>query len=754
MATDKYRWSFFRAGGVDQVVLADGDDLAHLDELDQKLWLALSCPTRGLEFDGRTLDLIDTDHDGHIRPGEVLAVVRWARDAFRTLQVLFSRGDKVSLAEINGESTLGKELLAESRHILQSLGRPEADTISLDDIADTTKILAATRFNGDGILPPESAGDEAIAHVVRDIITALGSKLDRSGQPGVDQATVDTFFDEATAYVAWLDQGERDTAIRVAGDATEAAAVALAAVRAKVDDYFARCRLAAFDARAAAALNAIESDFVALGPRTLTVDAEEIAKLPLAPVAANCPLPLDAGLNPAWGARIAALAEAAIRPILGGNKLALSEGDWNILKDRMAPFVTWQIGKPTTAIATLSTLPPARLREMLMGSLRQDLTALVAQDAAGSDQNQQVEQVEKMIRVHRDLVRLLHNFVTFSEFYRTRKAIFQVGTLFIDGRSCDLCLPVDDANKHASLAGLARAYLLYCDCTRKSGEKRSIVAAVTGGNTDNLMVGRNGVFCDLKGNDWDATVTRIVENPIGIRQAFFSPYKSFLRMIEEQVAKRASAADQEARQKVKASAEKTAHADKSGAESAEKKTEPKKIDVGTVAAIGVAVGGIATFLSSILAMFFGLGLWMPIGLCGLLLAISGPSMLIAWLKLRQRNVGPILDANGWSVNAMARINVPFGAALTQVAVLPQGARRQLRDPFAEKRRPWGLYLLLVVVLALASLWYFGRLDRYLPKSIRVQEVLGCATSANPHGMAVPSHAAEKAAVPKADPAAK
>ena len=87
MATDKYRWSFFRAGGVDQVVLADGDDLAHLDELDQKLWLALSCPTRGLEFDGRTLDLIDTDHDGHIRPGEVLAVVRWARDAFRSLQV-------------------------------------------------------------------------------------------------------------------------------------------------------------------------------------------------------------------------------------------------------------------------------------------------------------------------------------------------------------------------------------------------------------------------------------------------------------------------------------------------------------------------------------------------------------------------------------------------------------------------------------------------------------------------------------------
>jgi hypothetical protein len=412
-----------------------------------------------------------------------------------------------------------------------------------------------------------------------------------------------------------------------------------------------------------------------------------------------------------------------------GEKTELSEGDWQTLKDRMTPFVTWQAAKPPTAI---STLAPARLRDMLAGSMRQVLTALIAQDAASSDQNQQVEQVEKMIRVHRDLVRLLHNFVTFSEFYRTRKAIFQVGTLFIDGRSCDLCLPVEDSAKHASLAGLARAYLLYCDCTRKSGEKRSIVAAVTGGDTDNLMVGRNGVFVDHKGNDWDATVTRIVENPIGIRQAFWSPYKSFVRMIEEQVAKRASAADQESRQKIKATAEKTAHADKSGSDAVEKKPEPKKIDVGTVAAIGVAVGGLATFLSSILAMFFGLGVWMPIGLVGLLLAISGPSMLIAWLKLRQRNVGPILDANGWSVNAMARINVPFGAALTQVAVLPLGARRQLRDPFAEKRRPWKLYGLLLALLTLASLWYFGRFDGFLPAGIRAQAVLGCAPAQQPH----------------------
>jgi hypothetical protein len=117
-------------------------------------------------------------------------------------------------------------------------------------------------------------------------------------------------------------------------------------------------------------------------------------------------------------------------------------------------------------------------------------------------------------------------------------------------------------------------------------------------------------------------------------------------------------------------------------------------------------------------------MWMPVGALGLLLAISGPSMLIAWLKLRQRNVGPILDANGWSVNALAKINIPFGSALTKVAALPRGARRQLRDPFAQKRRPWGLYLTLLVLLVLAVLWRLGHLDPYLPGKFKSGSVFG------------------------------
>lgn len=715
----KHRWSFFRAGGVDQVVLGNGQDLAHLAELDAKLWLALSCPARGLEFEARTLDLVDTDHDGQIRPAEVLAAVRWASEVFRNLDDLFKGEAKVALAAIRDDSEAGKAVLDEARRILDMVGRKNADAITLDDVTGAGKILADARFNGDGVLPAEAAGDDQVAQVVRDIIMALGSVPDRSGKPGVDQTRVDAFFAQAAALGDWMDQGDRSGVTHLLGEGTDAAAAALASVRPKLDDYFTRCRLAKFDARAVVPLNAGESDFVALSTKTLTADADDVAKLPLATVGPDRPVHLADGINPAWLTPMATFAQATVEPVFGVTKLALSEADWKTVQERLAPYFAWQATKPPSA---LGDLPAARLRELLAGHMRSTLTELIDKDAAERDRNQKVEQVEKMVLFHRDLVRLLRNFVNFSEFYGTRKAIFQAGTLFIDGRSCDLCLPVDDAGKHASVAGLARAYLLYCECTRKSGEKRSIVAAVTGGETDNLMVGRNGVFYDRKGNDWNATVTRIIENPIGIRQAFWSPYKSFVRMVEEQVAKRASAADQDARRQIEAAAAQTAHSDKTKPD--EKKPEPKKVDVGTVAAIGVAVGGIATFLSSVLAMFFGLGMWMPIGFVGLLLAISGPSMLIAWLKLRQRNVGPMLDANGWSVNALAKINIPFGAALTQVATLPRGSRRELRDPFAEKRRPWGLYLFFLIIVAAAAFWYLGYADSRLPEYLRAAEVLG------------------------------
>jgi hypothetical protein len=152
--------------------------------------------------------------------------------------------------------------------------------------------------------------------------------------------------------------------------------------------------------------------------------------------------------------------------------------------------------------------------------------------------------------------------------------------------------------------------------------------------------------------------------------------------------------------------------------------EPKKVDRGMLAALSVGAAGLGGMIGGVVSGFLSLKGLMPIGVIAIILIISGPSMVLAWLKLRKRNLGPILDANGWAVNAKAKINLPFGASLTRVAALPEGAERNLVDPFAEKKGPWGWWLLLVVLVLLGLAWWQGKIDRYLPGKMRSTSVMG------------------------------
>jgi len=702
MATTPYRWTFYRAGGVDQVALRSGDDLAHLAELDQKLWIALSMPTRGVAIDPRTLDLLDTDKDGHIRHPEVLAALAWTREVYKEPGRLLEPSDTIPLAALRDGP-----VLAAAKRLLANLGKPDAKEVSLADATNADKMFADTLFNGDGVLPPEAA-DGALRTVIDDIMTTHGSLPDRSGKLGIDQPRADAFFVEVKAFVAWMDAA--NAVVLPIGDRTAAAADAVRAVRAKVDDYFTRCRIVAFDPAAVTAMNPSEAELVALAARQLSATTDEVAGLPIARIEAGAALPLANAVNPAWEAALAALATAAVTPLLGASG-ALAESDWRVLLAKLAAYETWHAAKPTDLVEPIGI---ERLRAVIAGDAERELARLFERDLAIKPEVDGIADIEKLCRYQRDLAKLLHNYVNFSEFYARKGAVFQAGTLYLDARGCHLVVEVIDVAKLTTMAPMAGMYLAYCDCVRV-GEKRTIAAAFTAGDVDNLIVGRNGVFIDRQGVDWEATITKLVENPISIRQAFWSPYKKVVRLIEERVAKRAAEADAAAHAKLAEHAPApTAAAPAPAPAKPGEPAPPAKLDIGTIAALGVAIGGIGAFATAVLATIFGLGWWMPLGVIGIILAISGPSMMLAFMKLRRRNLGPLLDANGWAINALTRINIPFGTVLTDLAVLPPGAKRSSHDPYAEKARPWKLYFAVLVIAAVLIAWYFGKLDRYLP----------------------------------------
>lgn len=741
-----HRWRFFRAGGVDQVQLRTGADLVNIGELDQKLWVALACPVVGTEFDKRTLELIDTDCDKRVRAGELIAATKWIKGVLSDVELLARPGDAVPLSAINGESPDGKRVLATSKRLLSNLGKANASEISFADMQAGLANFDKEKFNGDGIVTPNTTTDANTAGVLKDALACTAAPAaDRSGGPGLTREMVAAFFDAVAAHRGWLEAGTAEAA-RPFGDTTAAAFAAFDAVRAKVDDYFSRVKVATYDTRALEAINREQNEYLAIAAKDLHISAEEVKHFPLARITGDAPLPLDKGLNPAWADAMTALKDQVLVPMFGAKLTALTAEQWGQVRAKLAGYADW-LGKK--AGGTVAGLGAERLAEVVKAEHRAAIEALFVEEDAAKPLAEALKDTEQLVRYRRDLMQLANNFVSFRDFYsRAAPAMFQIGRLYMDRRTTDMCVAVNDAGRHGSMAPMSGFYLVYCDLKNAKGDKQTIAAAVTDGDVDNLMVGRNGIFYDRAGNDWDATITKIIDNPISVRQAFWSPYKKLLRMIEEQMTKRAQAAEAAADAKVTAAAAKTDEAVDGKLPPPAEPAAPKKLDIGVVAAIGVAVGGITAALGALLQAFFGLGIWMPLGIIGLMLAISGPSMAIAWLKLRKRNLGPLLDANGWALGTMARVNIKLGKSLTALAELPKDAERDLVDPFADKKKPWWLYTILTFVLVFGVLWFVGKLDGCLPESVKSTTVFGKAAPA-----AVIEEKNKPAEAPPADPAA-
>ena len=331
--------------------------------------------------------------------------------------------------------------------------------------------------------------------------------------------------------------------------------------------------------------------------------------------------------------------------------------------------------------------------------------------------------LEKLLLLSRDFCTLLRNFVSFQDFYSKRGkallgrgadndapwAIFQAGTLVIDQRACNLCLRVEDMAKHNTQAPESGMFLIYCQCTHHaSGQKMQIVAAMTIGDIRNLKVGKNALFYDRQGRDWEAEVIKIIDNPISIGQAFWSPYRKLGEWVSGLITK--SAAEKEK----KSFADMTAKLQTPPAAGQAAPAQPFDVAkfAGIFAAIGLAIGSIGTFLTSLLSEVKEMHAWALLIVPAILIVVSGPSMLLAWMKLRKRNLAPLLNANGWAINADAIISVLFGNTLTEQAQFPV---LKLADPHAKIKKlskggKWTIAiaaLLLGIAVALVVLYCIG-----------------------------------------------
>ena len=529
-----HAWRFFKTARLAQVKIETGDDIAHLAELDRKLWTVLSSPTTGVRFDTRMLELMDTDGDGRIRVPEVLAAIEWLK---------------------------GKG-------------------VNLDDLFKEN--------------PEDRAALDKVVAELADLATAEPSEADKA------------------AMKAWEDAPKSDPAIMPLGDATPAANAALAAVEAEIDAFF-------------------------TVPEDLPLVTEEQDKT----------LPLSRNLNPKWLVAITAFAKDVVAPLLGKPADGeLTRLEWADIKAKFAPYRAWVASKPVMDAAAKARL----------------------------------EDEERLLRYKLNLVSFLRNYVNQADLYDPNtNAMFQMGTLYLAERACSLCFHVADEGAHSALSVRSNCCIVYAKLKRKgSAETRNICAAITAGCTAPLFPGLNGIFIDRDGLDWDATITKIVEAQVSLKEAFWAPWRKLGETVAEQVKKFIGDRQTAATAGVAKAADGSAAKEKGGNSAAL---------AGSVAALGVGIGMMGAAFAGLFGLVAGLPWWKTaIAVLAVILAVSLPSVILTWFKLRRRDLGAILNAGGWAANRPLRFSCGLAREFTRLAVLPPGAHAA-RDPYS--RTPWG-----------------------------------------------------------------
>ena len=706
MAASAYKWNYCSLGGVVRVHIASGEDIAHLGELDQKMWTVLSCPVAGLRFDGDTLRMLDTDGDGKIRVPEVVAAAEWLTSVIKDKDSILKGEAELRLDNINTDNEAGQKLYDSAKLILGNL-KQDKDSITVAETSDTQAIFADTKANGDGVICEVSTDDEKARAAIAACMAQIGSTTDRSGKPGVTAEQIAAFYAALADFADWKAQEKGD--VLPFGADTAAALAACEALQEKMADFFMRCKLISFNADAAAAVDVSVERIGAISAGNLAEQVDEIAAYPLARPNAEQKLYFD-GINPAWKAAFETFKTLVLNE---EDKKAgsLDEARWQVILSLFGPYRAWMAAKKGEAVEALGL---EAVQAFLQDDRMQVLLDLVAEDVSYADEANAILEVNKLMHLYRDFYEFLRNYVLFWDFYSldpAQKAMFQEGRLFIDQRCCELCVRVSDMGKHAEMAGLSGMFLIYCTCTSKvRNETMDIVAVMTAGGIKNLRPGKNAVFYDRDGQDWDATVIKIVENPISIRQAFWSPYRKFANFVSEKITK--SAAEKED-QAVSGLQQKAETAPAAVAEDKKSAFDIAKF-AGIFAAIGMALGYLGSFLTYVVTGATAKPMTFVLVILIIMLCISGPSCFLAWLKLRKRNLGPVLNANGWAINSSVLVNIVFGATLTSTAVYP---RLRLKDPYKKKGLPvwlWCLIVLLVLAAAGRLVFLLGRKPETLP----------------------------------------
>ena len=677
---------FQNYGGIHQLRIESAEDLASIHQLHPARWAATSVQIESLQCDPAFLEYLNQDGSGTIRAEHLRAAVRWIFRMMANGDRMAAASDVLRLADLDTSHEEGRKLKEAAIHILGQLKVENLDEISLEQVRIFRNTYGMTSPNGDGVLPPQHVSDPAAAQLANDVLEHVGGTKDISGADGINEGHLCQFLDGGRKYLAWKARAEDDGAAGILpwGDDTAAAVKLTSELDAKIEQFFWQCDLVKLDARTAERICLSEQDLQNLDGSDLRAMERQLAQAPLQTPNAEGVLNLQGPINPYYQDRMDELPNRVLARAQPDSHESLTRIGWQQVKAIFEPYCAWQAEKPSDGVGELSE---TTLKEYLDGPAQKKLLQLLLEDLAVKAEVKQVSDLEKLILYQRWLLELANNFVSFSALYDpSRRALFELGNLIIDGRELAFTMKVRNRAEHKKIAQTSKMFLVYAEITvsQEQGRSFEIAAALTAGGQGAIEIGKRGIFYDLQGKEWDARVVDMVENPISLWEAIKSPFVKVKKLLSEKLEAFAGtrAGDLE-----KATTEITTKMEKG-----ESLQQPAQVPSAGAAPPsgsgmrdmllfgGIAFAAIGSSLVYLIKTLTDIGLLNAgLALVSLVLVVILFSALSGWSKLRKRDMSALLEACGWAVNFRMYMTRRLGHLFSHTPRLPEGARKERRD---------------------------------------------------------------------------
>ncbi len=703
--------TFRRFGRSHHLRIRTVDDLRAAVELDRAHWVATSAPAGAFNCDPAFLAALDADGDGRILHHELAGAIQWTLGMLRDPSGLVERSTSLRLDVVNADEGQGRRIIDSARRILHRLGRADGESVSLADVRHIRAEVEARPVSEAGVVLPEAFEDAEVGRFADGVISTVGGADHPGGTPGVSAAKLDEFLSLAAGHLEWratgeIPPGQQSTDVMPLGADTPSAAAAYRAVRDKVDQYFAQCVAVSYDPRTAGRIRPGDAELGELDFDDPGAIDAFLADSPLASPRGDGVLDFEGEINPHYAASLDALRRKVVEPLLGDSVPVLSREQWKRVEALLTPHEAWSAGKVGAAVERLGA---DTLRRYVEGPFAGRVRERIARSAETAFVLDNIRLTEKLILCQANLIDFANNFVSFPHVYETgRRAMFELGTLVMDGRHYNLAVRVDSRAEHVAVASNGTMFLLYVEVVPPGGAGRyEAVVPVTSGGKGNLFVGKRGVFRDVAGRELDARVVQIVENPISVAEALWSPFRRIGRLLSGKIEALGSAAERKfeerattAVQRVESAAE-TPQAPEPAPPSG---TSRGLMAGGLLMGGGVALAALGSAIAYIAKTVSTVHWWQIVAVIGgVILAVMLPVSVVAILKLRRRDLSAILEGAGWAINARMRLTWSQSRYFTRRPRYPKGAR-------GVRRHGWR-WLIAAVVLAgaiYAVAWYATR----------------------------------------------